>query len=661
MAKAIPVDFFCKVRYLSHLSVREGAYYWIEATADRDENTYKADLWRQLPGGKPQRLTSSGDVRDYLLTDEGVVFASLRLPKDKETAKAGVPLTVYQRLPYAGGEAEEFARFPMRIGMMKKTAAGYLLLAEYDHRWEAALKKTKGDAKAAAAALREEDEVVTTLDELPFWFNGQGMINKKRARLYAWDGKKTTPITDEWSAVSSLLVSEDGETAFVTWKRYEEVAPLGEEMYLLNTRTGKLKKALDGDEHALVNGALLNDGTLIGAILEVQPQGGPMNPSLCRLEKGALTTLEGSGKYNYYNIVGTDLSIGIRQTEFIARDGAVAFVCTLDESSQILRFDLASGKMTAVTQPTGAVQELVQTDNGYAMVAMRGDMPAEIYAVTKDGAEKQITYRNRAIASYARSTPEPLTVETARGEVRGFVIQPQGLEKGKKVPVILDIHGGPKTIYGSVLFHEMQYWASKGYAVIFCNPTGSDGRGAKFSDIRGKYGVNDYADIMDFVDGALKKFRFLDEKRMGVTGGSYGGFMTNWIIGHTDRFRAAASQRSIANWLGFYCVSDIGFSFARDEMEGTPWSDMKGLWQQSPLKYLDKATTPTLFIHSDEDYRCPLMEGLQMYGALRSLGVETKLCVFRGENHELSRSGRPKGRVRRLTEITEWMDKYLKK
>ena len=136
--------------------------------------------------------------------------------------------------------------------------------------------------------------------------------------------------------------------------------------------------------------------------------------------------------------------------------------------------------------------------------------------------------------------------------------------------------------------------------------------------------------------------------------------MTNWIIGHTGRFKCAASQRSIANWTSFHNTSDIGWYFAEDQVGGSPWNGLEKIWEQSPLKYADRVTTPTLFLHSDEDYRCPLSEGLQMFYAVREHGVESRLCIFHGENHELSRSGKPENRIRRLREITEWMEHYLK-
>jgi dipeptidyl aminopeptidase/acylaminoacyl peptidase len=205
----------------------------------------------------------------------------------------------------------------------------------------------------------------------------------------------------------------------------------------------------------------------------------------------------------------------------------------------------------------------------------------------------------------------------------------------------------------------MQLWANMGYFVFFCNPKGSDGRDNEFMDIRGHYGETDYQNLMDFTDAVLEKYPQINRQKVCVTGGSYGGFMTNWIIGHTDRFCCAASQRSISNWLSFYGVSDIGWFFVPDQCNGDIYRNPMDLWDHSPLKYAANVKTPTLFIHSDEDYRCPLEQGLQMYTALMDRGVESRMCVFHGENHELSRSGKPKHRVRRLQEITDWFEDHV--
>ena len=238
------------------------------------------------------------------------------------------------------------------------------------------------------------------------------------------------------------------------------------------------------------------------------------------------------------------------------------------------------------------------------------------------------------------------------------MLLPKDFDPEKRYPAVFDIHGGPKTVYGPVFYHEMQVWAGKGYFVFFCNPKGSDGRDNEFSDIFGDYGGTDYRNLMDFTDAVLEKYPQIDKKRVCETGGSYGGFMTNWIIGHTDRFCCAASQRSISNWLSFCGTSDIGVWFAPDQTRGDLYTDPGKLWEQSPLKYAGNVKTPTLFIHSDEDWRCPLEQGLQMYAALLDRGVEARMCLFHGENHELSRSGKPKHRIRRLEEITSWFDRF---
>ena len=164
--------------------------------------------------------------------------------------------------------------------------------------------------------------------------------------------------------------------------------------------------------------------------------------------------------------------------------------------------------------------------------------------------------------------------------------------------------------------------------------------------------------FMAFCDAALERYPEMDADNLFETGGSYGGFMTNWIIGHTDRFRACASQRSISNWTSFYGVSDIGPDFSEDQCGSAIWPDAEKFWWHSPMKYADRVKTPTLFLHSLEDYRCPVDQGYQMYSALIAHGVESRLVLFRGENHELSRSGKPKHRIRRLNEITGWFEQH---
>ena len=291
---------------------------------------------------------------------------------------------------------------------------------------------------------------------------------------------------------------------------------------------------------------------------------------------------------------------------------------------------------------------------------MYGTKLEEIYTV--DGGElKQVSdFNTDVLKDVYTADYQKLTITSQGIDIDGWVLLPKDYDEKKTYPAILDIHGGPRTVYGEIFYHEMQLWANMGYFVFFCNPTGGSGRGLEFADICGKYGTIDYENIMDFTDAVLEKYPQIDPKRVGCTGGSYGGFMSNWILGHTDRFAAIATQRSISNWISFYGVSDIGFNFCKSQMGADVYSEegIQKMWWHSPLRYAKNMKTPTLFIHSDEDYRCPMEQGLQLFTVLKEQGVPARMCYFHGENHELSRSGKPKHRVRRLTEITTWLVKY---
>lgn len=278
----------------------------------------------------------------------------------------------------------------------------------------------------------------------------------------------------------------------------------------------------------------------------------------------------------------------------------------------------------------------------------------------------QVTNFNaKALAPFYVAQPQKVFYESKAG-IEGYLLVPETYEKaspGESFPLILEVHGGPRTVYGPVYHHEMQCLVHEGYVVAFCNPRGSDGRGDAFADIRGDYGGVDFDDIMEFLDAVLAQNPKIDPERIGITGGSYGGFMTNWAIGHTDRFAAAVTQRSISNWLSFCGVSDIGFYFATDqngiEMARTQ-ADFTTLWDHSPLKAINEVKTPCLIIHADEDYRCPLEQGLQWFAGLQERQIPSDLCLFHGENHELSRSGKPKARLERLNRMIHWFDIYLK-
>jgi len=286
----------------------------------------------------------------------------------------------------------------------------------------------------------------------------------------------------------------------------------------------------------------------------------------------------------------------------------------------------------------------------------------DFYLLEKNATEpKKLTEANPFLKDVFLSDPEELSITAEDGwKIQGWLMKPYGFEEGKKYPFVLEIHGGPHAMYGQTFFHEMQLLASKGYVVLYTNPRGSHGYGQKFVDaVRGDYGGSDYRDLMSAVDYVLENFSFIDEDRLGVTGGSYGGFMTNWIVGHTNRFKAAVTQRSISNWLSFYGVSDIGYFFTKWELGFDLMEDPKKLWEFSPLKYAEKVETPLLIVHGELDYRCPIEQAEQLFITLKHLRKDVKFVRFPGANHELSRSGDPDMRMERLNHIVGWFEKYL--
>lgn len=277
-------------------------------------------------------------------------------------------------------------------------------------------------------------------------------------------------------------------------------------------------------------------------------------------------------------------------------------------------------------------------------------------------AERRLTAVNAALLDEVRlSAPERFAYVGADGwTIEGWVMPPVDIEPGRRYPTILAIHGGPHAAYGEAFFHEFQVLTAQGYALVLTNPRGSQGYGQTFTAATyHDWGGKDYADIMEGMDAALARFPFLDPERLGVQGGSYGGYMTNWIIGHTQRFKAAVTMRSIANCLSQWGTSDLAYFKGYWEFPGDPWDSPEFYWDRSPLKYAKDITTPLLILHSENDLRCPISEGEQLFAALKKQGKDVMFVRFPNESHDLSRNGGPQHRVERLRFIVDWFARYL--
>ncbi len=292
--------------------------------------------------------------------------------------------------------------------------------------------------------------------------------------------------------------------------------------------------------------------------------------------------------------------------------------------------------------------------------AVVGDFtnPGDLYRLAPRAAPKQLTRINKPVLDGIRLVePEEVRYPRDGGHVHGWVLRPPNIREGRKVPAVLEIHGGPHVAYGHVFFHEMQLLAAQGYIVLMTNPRGSAGYGkAHRNAIHRDWGTVDMVDLMAAVDGLLREGD-VDRERVFVTGGSYGGYMTNWLIAHSTRFKAAVTQRSVTNLASFFGTSDMG-SFFQWEFGGSPWEAEQRYRRMSPLTHAGEIETPLLIIHSEEDHRCPISQAEELFVRMKMDNKEVELLRFAGESHGLSRGGRPRNRAERLRAILDWFKRH---
>ena len=285
--------------------------------------------------------------------------------------------------------------------------------------------------------------------------------------------------------------------------------------------------------------------------------------------------------------------------------------------------------------------------------------PGEV-VVARDGEERRLTDANPWLRERFVALPERHVFTAGDGRrVEGWLLRPPGFEAGRKHPLVMQVHGGPHSQFGWTFFHEFQVLAGLGFLVFYVNPRGSDGYGEDFRRaVVRDWGGRDYEDLMAALDQLIERTGFVDEARMGVAGGSYGGFMTNWIVGHTDRFAAAVAMRSLTNLVSEYAQHDIVL-WGQLELGPPPWPELEELWRRSPIRYVRDIRTPLLLLHGEMDLRCAVSQAEELFGALRLLGREVEMVRFPGESHDLSRGGRPDRRVERLRRIAEWFRRHL--
>lgn len=638
MKHPIEIDTFRKYHFLSAPAFSPDGSMVALLVKKANANTYTSDVFVMRCEEKCLRqLTFAKNVRHFTwLQDNTLLFAC----PDGDS-------TQFYAVSAASGAAVPAFSLPLKtLQAIALNEHRLVLLAEY---------RIPGKANAPDAAY-------DVFDELPFRWNAQGLVNGVRKRLYFYDmpENRLTAITGEDFYVGNLTTSPwnlsvDNQRLLFIGQKMDGVQKTYTGLYSYDIASGALHCHLADGQQKVELAQLLDDKAIV-TTTPGKEYGACQMPEFYRLDlcSGEMSLLR-HYEYSTGAAITTDSTLGSGLTNRAA-NGVVYFTTMEGHSTRIRTIDL-NGTLSDYLTPPGSVNSFDVYQSHIAYVGMFGSRLQELYL---DG--KQVSFLNEEIQTdYSISTPVMLTSCRDNGEeVTGWVIPPVGYQAGKRYPGILNIHGGPHAAFGPTYFHEMQVWANAGYFVFYCNPHGSDGCGNAFGDMRGIYGTIDYQDIMAFTDTVLRRWPDIDPDRLGVTGGSYGGYMTNWIIGHTDRFRCAVSQRSISDWALSEWVSDCGFQRNAAKMGATALDDFEKVLWHSPIKYARSVKTPTLFLHSYEDYRCHHTQAIAMFTAIRQRGIDSRLCLFKGENHELSRSGKPENRISRMTELLNWMDKYLK-
>lgn len=647
----ILIDSFTRFKFLGNPKFSpNGKRFLFEATkCNLEKNSYETSLY-SIEKGLTKKLTTNSGSGFKFLNDDEIIFKDDREKDEKKTS----PSSKFYKLNLTGGEAEKIMEFDRNLSIVDIYENKIVFLENYSKAW-GNYSDANDEEKKKIEKQVEEDKDYEIFDEIPFWGNGIGFTNKKRSRLAIYDmnTKKFTYLTDGLSDVFEANLDKNSGNLVFTAITFENKAPLTNQIFMVNLMDASVKEITPIENMSYAFTHIFGDNIItMGTDMKshgINENGDFMifNPESKKILKRIHTDLSG------WSSVGSDVRYTGGSTATVDGD-YFYFTSTIKYACELFRLD-KDLNLEQLTMTNGSIDSIDVCDGKIYSIALIDQELQEVYEI-KNGELNSLTKMNTELEGKYVAKPNLIEWNANGYDYTGFVLLPENFDKNKKYPAVFEIHGGPKTVFGTVFYHELQYLANEGYIVFFTNPRGSDGYGNEFMDIFGHYGEWDYEDLMHFADLVMEKYPQIDKDNVFVTGGSYGGFMTNWIIGHTDRFKRACSQRSIANWISMWGTTDIGYYFATDQTDGDVWDKVgfEKMWNQSPLKYADKVTTPTLFIHSNEDYRCYHVEGIQMYTALKVHGIESRLVLFKGENHELSRSGLPKHRIRRLQEIRDW-------
>jgi len=650
----IRISDLCRIKYLRELSISTNGKkiaYTIE-WLDKKENKYFQNLYVIDSQNKIRHfIRGNKNVHNPKWSPDGKFISFIVTDKEKQNLWL---------IPTDGGEALQVTKLEGFFGNYYWTPDSNRIICEF----------TKKVIDKKQFPEKDKPPLYYYITKAWYKLDNAGMLPKEKPHIWKIDIKtgRMSQLTSSINGDTDPSISKDGrKIAFVSnrEKNYEDKF-LYVDLFIIDIN-GKKERLIKTPAGPKGNPVFSPDAKYIAYIGREGPENYQYMQSyiwLVPLKGGKAINLTKKFNLDIGDYIIDDCGNYAYNTIRFSQDGRyIFFQATSNGYTSLFCVEIKSHKIEKII---GEKDRIYAYDydgkNTFALAIGNSVDPGNVYKWSKGELSKLTDINKDYLNSRLISKPEEFIFNGYRGrKIQGWILKPNGFNSRKKFPLIVQIHGGPHAAYGYSFFHEFQVLAGNGFLVFYSNPHGSVGYGEKFAKaLDFKWGIPDSIDIMNAIKFLKKKYP-VDYKNMAVIGGSYGGFMTNWLIGHTDIFKAAVTMRSVVNMISFP-ADDFGFIFPK-EFSRTLWEKggLEWFWNMSPLKYAPRIKTPLLIIHSEQDLRCLISQAEELFTALKFLKKDVEIVRFPGESHELSRHGTPRRREKRLEFILKFLNKHLKK